>query len=507
VKSGRTSPFFIVAAVLFIVIALFAVAGAYVRTTVLTAWVNDERTRTARGAALDILSIQVDEETGVRGFAVTHDNLYLQPYYAGTKRFEAAAATLQRTLDTIEWPDRVAIVNSLTATSQEWQNTVAKPTIGTTTPANVDRLTQRGKTLVDRFRKIVGALDDNLAERRKVADAQIGNSIDRVTAFVISTVVIMVLLVLGYGLQQRTLQRRLEDERSAAAEAQAAYRTEKRISDTLQEAFMLKPMPNVPRVRLSGVYLPATEDTRVGGDWYDAVDLDDSRVMFAVGDVAGHGLAAAVAMNQTRQSLLAAALATDNPAALLARVNTELIRSQGRMVTAVCGYADPKAYTFTYATAGHPPPILLEPGRGARLLEFGGVPLGVIADASYHEHTVQTVPGAMLVLYTDGAIEHSRNVFDGERTLLDAINNSLDVKTDTSTFIRDAIFATCTPADDVAIVTITFAEGDERAGRSVVTDDVTLSAAGPQAGPGAVTSIAPLAFLRSIAQSPDRLAS
>jgi serine phosphatase RsbU (regulator of sigma subunit) len=237
------------------------------------------------------------------------------------------------------------------------------------------------------------------------------------------------------------------------------------------------------------------------------VELDDSRVMFAVGDVAGHGLAAAVAMNQTRQSLLAAALATNNPAALLARVNIELIRTEGRMVTAVCGYADSKAYTFTYATAGHPPPILIEPGRGARLLEFGGVPLGVIADATYREHTVQTVPGAMLVLYTDGAIEHSRNVLEGERTLLEAVNDSLDAQTDASSFIRDAIFTTRTPADDVAIVTITFAQSDQRTGRLAAADEVALSAAGPQAGPGAVTSIAPLAFLSRLVKLPDRLAS
>jgi serine phosphatase RsbU (regulator of sigma subunit)/CHASE3 domain sensor protein len=505
VKSGRTSPFFIVAVALFIVIALFAVAGAYVRTTVLSAWVNDERTRTARGAALDVLSIQVDEETGIRGFAATRENLYLQPYYAGTKRFDSAAATLRRTLNVIDWPDRIAIVNSIAATNSEWQNTIARPIIAAK-PANLERLSQRGKTLVDQFRKIIGDLDDNLAERRKLADDEIGNSINRVTAFVISTVIVMVLLVFGYALQQRTLQRRLEDERRAAAEAQAAYRTEKRISDTLQEAFMLKPMPNVPRVRLSGIYVPATEDTRVGGDWYDAVEVDDSRVMFAVGDVAGHGLAAAVAMNQTRQSLLAAALGTRNPAVLLARVNAELIRSQGRMVTAVCGYADSTAYTFTYATAGHPPPILFEPGRGARLLDFGGVPLGVIADASYREHTVQTVPGAMLVLYTDGAIEHSRDVFEGERALIEAVNNSLGTREDPSAFIRDAIFDTREANDDVAIVTITFAEGGERTGRLPAIDDVKLSAAGPTAGPGAVTSIAPRALLKLL-QLPDRLAS
>ncbi|HMC45354.1 MAG TPA: PP2C family protein-serine/threonine phosphatase, partial [Caballeronia sp.] len=182
------------------------------------------------------------------------------------------------------------------------------------------------------------------------------------------------------------------------------------------------------------------------------------------------------------------ALGTRDLSELLARVNDELIRSDGRMVTAVCGYADARSYTFTYATAGHPPPILFEPGRGARLLEFGGVPLGVVDGARYGSHTVLTIPGAMLVLYTDGAVEHSRDLLEGERTLLRAVNEAPGQGSEPAQFIRDTIFANRHAADDVAIVTITFAEGKHNAGRQDA-EEVTLSAAGPEASPGAITSI------------------
>jgi len=94
----------------------------------------------------------------------------------------------------------------------------------------------------------------------------------------------------------------------------------------------------------------------------------------------------------------------------------------------------------------------------------------------------------MLVLYTDGAVEHSRDLLEGERTLLRAVNEAPGQGSEPAQFIRDTIFANRHAADDVAIVTITFAEGKHNAGRQDA-EEVTLSAAGPEASPGAITSI------------------
>ncbi len=118
----------------------------------------------------------------------------------------------------------------------------------------------------------------------------------------------------------------------------------------------------------------------------------------------------------------------------------------------------PATYEFVYATAGHPPPLLIEPGRAPRMLDCGSLPLGAMADNDYQTFRIQSVPGAMLVLYTDGAIEHSRDVIEGETILLAAAAEAARVEPpDPATFIHNAVFSGREIGDDVAILTIGFA--------------------------------------------------
>ncbi len=193
----------------------------------------------------------------------------------------------------------------------------------------------------------------------------------------------------------------------------------------------------------------------MGADWYDAISLPKSRLLFAIGDVAGHGLDAAVTMSHARQALISAALLDSDPADVLRRVNGELLRERAAMVTAVVGYADPETFEFVYSTAGHPPPLLIEPNRPPRMLRYGSLPLGVVPTATFRTNRIQTVPGATLVLYTDGAIEHSRDVLAGERLLIEAAAAAAkSAGDDVAAAIHRAIFEGRPGADDVAILTI-----------------------------------------------------
>ncbi|HVA27311.1 MAG TPA: SpoIIE family protein phosphatase [Candidatus Baltobacteraceae bacterium] len=240
-------------------------------------------------------------------------------------------------------------------------------------------------------------------------------------------------------------------------EAKNLYEVEKRITDKLHSAFAQRALPVLPGLSLSASYVPATEDTRVGGDWYDAIGLPSHRIFFAIGDVAGHGIDAAITMNRSRYALVSSALREPDPALMLGHVNEELIREDAPMVTALAGFADSQTYEIVYSSAGHPPPVLLEPGSPPRLLEFGGPPLGVLENPEYSTFRIQTVPGALLVLYTDGAIEHSKNILEGEALLLSVIA-SLAGHTHAApaSFIHDAIFNGRSVGDDVAILTIRF---------------------------------------------------
>jgi len=238
----------------------------------------------------------------------------------------------------------------------------------------------------------------------------------------------------------------------------SAYLTEKRIADTLQEAFVQRPLPSHPTFRFSATYVPASEEAKVGGDWYDALELPGNRVLFAIGDVTGHGIEAAVTMNRVRQALISSALFDPMPAGLLERVAKELYRDKTPLVTAVAGFADSNTYEFVYATAGHPPPLLIEPGRAPRMLDCGSLPLGAMENTEYQTFRIQSVPGAMLVLYTDGAVEHSRDVIEGEQILLAAAADAATTKSaDPATFIHNAVFNGREIGDDVAILTVGFA--------------------------------------------------
>jgi serine phosphatase RsbU (regulator of sigma subunit) len=237
----------------------------------------------------------------------------------------------------------------------------------------------------------------------------------------------------------------------------AAFAAEKQVTDTLQRAFTQRLLPALPSMSFSATYVPAAEEAKVGGDWYDAFEIGEHRILFVIGDIAGHGLEAAVAMSRVRNEMLSAAVLDANPSSILQRVNHQLFSQSApvALVTAVVGIADAKNYTFAYATAGHPPPILAEPDRPPRPLAFGGVPLGASRKAAYRTQSVQSVPGAMLVLYTDGVVEHSRDIIEGERQLIESIS-SLRPGDDPATSVYDAIFANRTAGDDVAILTLGF---------------------------------------------------
>jgi serine phosphatase RsbU (regulator of sigma subunit) len=490
--TGRSvRPLFVVVALVLVALPVLIVGGFSVHGLVDRSFHTAERARTARALGFEALRYQLDEETGVRGYAATHQALFLQPYRESQPKLATTLAQLRAAVVRLGLADGTAAVDAASAANREWLRRVAEPLRAN--PRNALTIQLHGKTLVERFRTQLGLIDAALADEERALDAQTQKAIDRIDVLVLAAIGLIGAIGLGFGIVQSRLSRRLEAQRRESAALRTAYETEKRIADTLQDAFLQKPLPALTGVTFSATYVPATEEAKVGGDWYEGVELPGDRVMFAIGDVAGHGLDAAVAMNKARQSLVAAALIDPDPAAMLGRVNAELLHQAGRMVTAVCGYADSRTFEFTYATAGHPPPVLIEPGRPPRMLECGGLPMGVMDVPGYRTFTVQSVPGAMLVLYTDGAVEHSRNVIEGETMLLDAVRRAASASNgEPATAIRDNIFTGRSVGDDVAILTISFVTRPAGAKDGVL--GATVVASGSRGGSlplgGSVVSLA-----------------
>ena len=149
-----------------------------------------------------------------------------------------------------------------------------------------------------------------------------------------------------------------------------------------------------------------------GGDYYDFIELSRSGAagqLVAVGDVMGHGVAAALLMATARAALRAHAPASGSLGPLMTRVNDVLAGDarHGRFMTLSVLVFEPEARTIRWASAGHDPAIVLDPATGeVSELDGGDVPLGVADGIVYDEYTRSDLPeGAIVLAGTDGVWE------------------------------------------------------------------------------------------------------
>jgi PAS domain S-box-containing protein len=200
-----------------------------------------------------------------------------------------------------------------------------------------------------------------------------------------------------------------------------AYERERRVATTFQEAALVPSLPAVPGLTFDAMYQAAMLEATVGGDWYDIFRLPDGRVVFSIGDVAGKGLRAAVAMASVRQSIRTAALINPDPVAVLNAVD-RIVRAMGEapFVTAFVGVLDPVSYEFTFASAGHPPALLRDANGTVTLLDQGDLPLGLRGRAEDGARTLEIAPGSVLLCYTDGLTEFDRDPVAGEHRVREA---------------------------------------------------------------------------------------
>jgi CHASE3 domain sensor protein len=447
------------------IVGAFLASGALLRNSLADAVSANDRIRDARTLLSRSIKVQLDEETGVRGYLDTHDRVFLEPYDAGLTLLPPTLAQLADATRSLHLADATVHVAAAQELNARWLHSVAEPLIAQR--ARAPLATQKlGRQLIDRYRIEITAASRAFDARYADIKAEFDTDLALIGLLVVVAGLLLGAAAVLSSIAQRRAWHRLELERTRSEEAnqqaramRAAYEAERRVAETLQEAFLQRELPAIPSMRLSATYMPATEEAKVGGDWYDALEIGSHHILFTIGDIAGHGLEAAVAMSRIRNAVLASALLRSDPASILTRVNQGILATaQAPMATAVVGIADSQTYEFVYSTAGHPPPILVEPGRAPRVLEFSGLPLGVYGTPKYVEYRVQSVPGATLILYTDGAVEHSRDVLAGERLLLEAIVDAAkNPEGDVATAIYRSIFANIPVADDVAILTIGFA--------------------------------------------------
>ena len=197
----------------------------------------------------------------------------------------------------------------------------------------------------------------------------------------------------------------------AALDSVATAESQRAISEALQRSLLTQPQAG-HALEVAVRYQPASQQARVGGDWYDCYPLPDGAVAVMVGDVAGHDQTAAAAMGQLRNLARGVAYSADVwlPSQVLQDLDLAM-EGLGMEVVAKAGVAvleeqGPDGQLVHWANAGHPPPLLVTAAGGVRLLEEGAdLLLGLDPSAHRLDHRLELAPGDLLLLYTDGLVE------------------------------------------------------------------------------------------------------
>ncbi|MEV7399206.1 SpoIIE family protein phosphatase [Streptomyces sp. NPDC091267] len=246
-----------------------------------------------------------------------------------------------------------------------------------------------------------------------------------------------------FGERDRALATELAARAAVCIDNARLYRREHERALILQRSLLPPGDPEAAGLDIACRYLPGNTATEVGGDWFDVIELPGHRTALVVGDVMGRGLRAAVAMGELRTAVRTLALLDLEPAEVLSALD-EVARGLGtpggsnssdggggaqwpsraahksreadlsEVYLATCVYAvyDPVTRRCTFANAGHLPPVVVEPGEPALLLDVPpGMPLGVGGEP-FEEVEVELKEGALLALYTDGLVESRDHPLD-----------------------------------------------------------------------------------------------
>lgn len=237
-----------------------------------------------------------------------------------------------------------------------------------------------------------------------------------------------------FGERDRALAVELAARAAVCIDNARLYRREHERALILQRSLLPPGDPEAAGLDIACRYLPGNAATEVGGDWFDVIELPGHRTALVVGDVMGRGLRAAVAMGELRSAVRTLALLDLEPAEVLSALD-EIARGLGNpqgpqharrpanahdgddlaeVYLATCVYAVYDAVTrrITFANAGHLPPVLVEPGENALMLDVPpGMPLGVGGEP-FEEVEADLPEGALLALYTDGLVESRDHPLD-----------------------------------------------------------------------------------------------
>ena len=397
----------------------------------------------AAATANQILAYVVDQETGERGFVITGDRSFLQPYYLGLSATPGLITVLDRELT--DHKIALALLAQVDVRYEAWLHGFAMPQIkevvrGDPAAAVSAEKTGEGKKLLDSLRQSMSGLSLRIGTEQRLLIARVrGLQDDTLWLIVAMTVLVLLGSLFGWLLMRRwvirpiqlletevnlvatghvdhqveafgpeeisSLGSNVELMRERVIEQSDEIRQQRAIAETLQNSLLPRALPTPPEFEIAARYLPGAEGVDIGGDWFNLRIAGEGCSFFAVGDVSGRGVEAAALMASLRFAINAYAAEDPRPAAVLRRLGRLIQMSDhGHFATVLCGLYDGQAGRVTLANAGHPPPLLITNGRAQVVATEVRPPIG-LNHVEYPATSVAVTRGATLLAYTDGLVE------------------------------------------------------------------------------------------------------
>jgi sigma-B regulation protein RsbU (phosphoserine phosphatase) len=259
-------------------------------------------------------------------------------------------------------------------------------------------------------------------------------------------------------------------DRIVGATQTRALAIERAATRLLERSLLPETLPSCPGLAFATRYVPAEEHT-VGGDWYDLFMLPDGQLWIVVGDVAGHGVQAAVVMGRIRSALRAYALLDTSPAHVLDLVDRKVHQFEmGTFATVACAVSSPPYEALTIALAGHLPPVVAVPGQRAAFPDVeASLPVGAsrwssgansaVLAAARRSTTITLAPGSVAAFYTDGLIERRGECIDVGLERLRDVTTPGAPEHVAADIMRHLVGNTIT-TDDIALVVIGWSPPD-----------------------------------------------
>ncbi len=412
---------------------------------------GDEATR---ALPVIMLSARAGDGSGVEGMEAGADDYVVKPF--------TAAELIARVRNTL----RLARVRAMhTRQLSALADTAAVITSGRALEEAFQTVTEQARALLDGIAAEVVVADSDSRPELRFTSGLDGTSADTagsVRAAIlgrggepIGTLTVLVDATRRLSDQERGLLGPMTNMLASLAQAGWQLDQDRQLVLTLQQSTLPDNLPTLDGWELQAVHRPAAG--RVGGDWYDVVVLPDGDAVISIGDVAGHGLGAAVMTGQVRNAVRAYAVEDSSPAAIITRVAALLNRlGTPLLATLFVLRVHPGTGDFAWCSAGHPTPVFSAPSSDTDLLRGTvGPPLG-LRRASYRQNEGFLPPGSQLLLYTDGLVENAPSSIDIGLDRLQRISHEAYAADASTTAVLDSVLAGVPQPqhDDIAAVVL-----------------------------------------------------